>query len=234
MPPTSGSPNPPAANPEVALDHHNAKVCHFFKLPRELRDMIWDLTTRNNIYISRHHLGAKITPIPYPASTQSPTKHGLINTPTLPSTLCRGQMINKLIFDESLPILSRNTEFSFHQPSDFEALVWQYKPIRRHITAIRIHDGERYTMRMEVHFAFSINSCPNLSKVSYFVQPDALRTWDSDPQVHPLDAVAKILPIGQLERMRGSGFQAVGEYAQVLRGGARADGGEAARAGDEG
>ncbi len=172
--------------------HHPAgEVCHLFRLPRELREMIWQHASQDNVYESRTYYVDRIKTVSYPISDPStlryPAAAGL-----LPNTLCANQAINKLIFDESLPSLLRNTTFSFPTPGKFEDFVRQYSMIARTITSIRIRDGEslarfpngarlkdpdKRASSISDTFATTLNSCPNLISMEYHVGTAVGRDW---------------------------------------------------------
>ena len=140
----------------------NSSTCHFFRLPRELRDMVYAYATIGNTYIDRSFTNEKIRQVRHPASNAD----GLQSS-SVPNTLCSGQAVNKLIFDESIPVLIRNTPFVF-RTREFCEFVDKYSLVRKYITRARIHhygDDEDAAL----HLSYSLNRCPKLTDLSFFI-----------------------------------------------------------------
>ena len=126
--------------------------------------MIWEYAITDNTYIDRWFVGEKVKAVPYPMlfSNDASTAYDYV-----PNTLCDGLLVNKVIFNETLPILISNTVCDF-RPQKFCWFVRKYSLVRKHITTLRLHQYDEDVGEVD-HLFWYINACPNLTDLSLFI-----------------------------------------------------------------
>jgi hypothetical protein len=193
--------------------------CYFFRLPRELRDMVYEYACVKNTYITRHFEGEKIKRIPYPTSSATTCRRLQFTAiEHLPNTLCRNQAVCKQILDETLPILIHNTEFDFHCATEFERFVTDFPAVRRYVTSVRIHVRPSFQIvqgrkvvamndQVSDYFAQYVNFCPRLVRLSWVNNTDVAHLWIGWDRLWRRGRTTKTLGdnriVKQLKQVRG-------------------------------
>lgn len=161
-------------------------TCPFMRLPRELRDMVYDFATLENTYVARKFGKEPLRPILCPISkVPQGSDYETCSISGVPNIVAGAHAVNRLIFNESVPVLIRNTVFDLEMESDFDNLfdrkpprnvITNYALIRDHITSIRLH-VRTYSPKLHLRTALILAKFPRLKNLTIYMHSGATREW---------------------------------------------------------
>ncbi|KAK3701424.1 hypothetical protein LTR37_015522 [Vermiconidia calcicola] len=146
---------------ESTIPSTSGEHCHFFSLPRELRDEIYEYAYtphKNTEYWYR------VTESDINATREdfmTVTKDGL----SMPPTLCQAVAVSKQYLAEALPFWIQQTNFHFSSPRDVDYLTFRYRLIEENLTSVFIrYDSLAARHETDVPVAEIVNACPRLTR----------------------------------------------------------------------
>jgi hypothetical protein len=175
-----------------------SRTCSFLDLPRELRDMIYDYAFRDLVYDAKDYSKQKLRSINYPQSQAHKEIYTRDRWHQVPNTLIRDLTVNKLILDESLLVVLRNTHFKLTGPLELGRYIKPTFLLREHITTVTIHLSEHNYIGYW-YIVRKLQKCPKLTHLTITTSSTVFDAWHkalitSPPQAGPEDYMLKSYP----------------------------------------